>query len=841
MASPNIVNVRTKSATNNETLMSETRGRHAARRPYKRLRAPFVNASVAITWFSIMAVAGLLPALLRGVHFATYGLLGLFGLGSHAHVALHNVVASDQIQEMAPWSVLAWRAVHAGHIPLWNPYSAMGLPLAFNFQSAVFSLPMLIAYMFPVGLAYTVTFFVKMIIAGTGAFYLARILKANVAPSLFAGTIFELSGALTGWLGWAQAGTFCWLGWILGSGLLVVTTRRRGPIAVFAISLAFAIYGGHPEATAISGVVVVLILGSILVKQLIGMRSKTTIWATARLAAAAMIGVSLAAPLLLPGAQLVARSVRSGTANVRSIPSDGLVNLAFSSFYGLPSYRTPYFGPANYYEMAAYVGLIALVLSIVAFWEQWRRVEIQAIVGAGIALSLIVYTRTGAEVMGHIPVLRDMVWTRSIVAINLLLSILAGLGLHVILTARSRTTAGKRLLAVSVCGLLSLLLVFLISVGKLHTSIDIGVRNNSFVWPAVSAVSAVAAALILVAAGRTRRRGSQDGPARNRGPRWATRAPVFAAVLLAGVEIAFLLTATPGVEPSSPVGFVATHAEKKLKQVVGTARVGFASCPSLEQLPSLGILPEANDVYRVSEISAYDPIIPKNYVVRWDKVSGAAPEAPAGTFCPSISNAARARLFGVAFVLASSETTAPRGAKLVGHVGTEVLYHVPSAGVVTLSSKQPIAGLDKRSVGVNYGSGDGFQINVQLSRPRRLAAHITAVPGWSATVDGRPLALRDSGGLVFTAHLPAGRDRVAFRYWPRLFTVGLVLAALAFCAIVIGGVVSSVQLRGNESVPKRKAADGSVYGGTVGDGRLSPALGGDRRGAAGRRRQDMLE
>ena len=54
------------------------------------------------------------------------------------------------IAQMIPWTTLAWTQVHHGQLPLWNPYSGLGMPLAFNWQSAPFGLPALVGYLFPV-------------------------------------------------------------------------------------------------------------------------------------------------------------------------------------------------------------------------------------------------------------------------------------------------------------------------------------------------------------------------------------------------------------------------------------------------------------------------------------------------------------------------------------------------------------------------------------------------------------------------------------------------------------------------------------------------------------------
>ena len=65
-------------------------------------------------------------------------------------------------------------------LPLWNPDSVLGTPLAFNWQSGVFSLPALLGYLFPLHLAYTVQVMATLVIAGTGVYVLGRLLGMGV-------------------------------------------------------------------------------------------------------------------------------------------------------------------------------------------------------------------------------------------------------------------------------------------------------------------------------------------------------------------------------------------------------------------------------------------------------------------------------------------------------------------------------------------------------------------------------------------------------------------------------------------------------------------------------------
>ena len=120
---------------------------------------------VGLTWVIAAAVVTLARHYTRAL-LGSYDILSQSGLTRVSGASVRNTVSGDQIAEMIPWSSLAWNQVHQGNIPLWNPYSGLGLPLAFNWQSAAFSLPALIGYLFPLHLAYTAQIVVTLVIAG---------------------------------------------------------------------------------------------------------------------------------------------------------------------------------------------------------------------------------------------------------------------------------------------------------------------------------------------------------------------------------------------------------------------------------------------------------------------------------------------------------------------------------------------------------------------------------------------------------------------------------------------------------------------------------------------------
>src|ERR1700681_2192006 len=128
--------------------------------------------ALGLAWTVLAAVVVMAPALRPGVSLGSFDLLTRIGLTHHAGGAVHSEFPADQILYFVPLTNLAWHQVHSGHLPLWTPSNVLGMPLAFSWQSGVFSVPVLLSYLAPVHDAYTVIVIAKLVIAGTGAYTL---------------------------------------------------------------------------------------------------------------------------------------------------------------------------------------------------------------------------------------------------------------------------------------------------------------------------------------------------------------------------------------------------------------------------------------------------------------------------------------------------------------------------------------------------------------------------------------------------------------------------------------------------------------------------------------------
>jgi hypothetical protein len=267
-------------------------------------------------------------------------------------------------------------------------------------------------------------------------------------------------------------------------------------------------------------------------------------------------------------------------------------------------------------------------------------------------------------------------------------------------------------------------------------------------------------------------------------------------LVLLGCETAFLVSAGAPLVSSSPTFLVPTPPETALQRTVGAALVGFGS-RDCHTPPTLGIHQNVNVVYGVHELADWDPITPQA-VFRSLKASTGRPagalDAPL-ILCPAIDDAAVARRFGVGFILEHAASPRPPGTVYVTTLGDEKLYRVPGGAEATVTPLDregidPPADAPARSVTVTHPDPASWKLHTDAATPTVLRFHLAAVPGWHATVDGRPLRLESFSGSMLQARMAACPHKVKIRYWQTAFSAGLILAGLSIAglggALVVG-------------------------------------------------------
>jgi hypothetical protein len=763
-------------------------------------RRPGVRVAdvIGVAWVLAAAGAALAPAFVHGPFLGSIDVLARYGLSKNPSVVVHDKQAFDQVSEFIPWVNLTWTQLHHGHLPLWNPNSVLGLPLAFSWQAGVFSVPALISYLFPLHAAYSVQVITTLVVAGTGTYVFTRVLGVGVLGSTLAATAYELSGPFFGWLGWPIAAVMSWTGWILAATVLVVRGRHRvGSIAFLAVVLAAAVYAGQPDTLVLLASAYVVFVAALLAMRAPRLGGSGPIRRPLLdVVFGGAAGAALSAPLLLPGLQLIAGSLRTGKSLSKAIPIGKFTLVLFQGFDGLPVAGSRWFGSGYYTKTAVYLGAVAVVLVVVAVIAALKlrvmRPEVATLGVVAVVMAIFSYLSLAESFLDGLPLFGSVLWRRATMPMAFALAVLAGIGADVL--ARFHDSRAVRAWTGYGFGAVGVVLVLLWVAGRGHLPPDeAAIRARSFLWPTLcTALGLVVVGALAWRAGR-RLRPATGGRARI----GAGRAAV--AVLLLG-ETVFLVIAGAPLMASSATPLRPTPAEAELARDVGSSVVAFGSNTCFGR--QLGILPDANVALGVDELAVYEPLIPRTYGESWRATTGngaapvVTPGVPFSVFCPAVTSVALARRYGVGFILESRRHGGPRGTVFVARVGGEYLFRVPGGATATLTDATRSGGPPVTTVAhVERPGPASLRVTTDSRRAAVLRLHITDVPGWHASIDGHPLALSRYGGVMLQADIPPGRHVVELRYWPTTFTVGLVLAALGVVALGGAGVLGRSRRR----------------------------------------------
>ncbi len=718
-----------------------------------------------VAWVLAAGLAVLTPALSAGAGIYSYTSYG------------------DRTFGAIPWTTLAWRIVHAGHLPLWNPYDALGMPLAFDFQSAAFSLPNIVSYLVPVHLAYATQLIFTIIVAGTGAYVFGRVLGLGVIGCAFAATAFELGGPFLAYLGMSVCSVMSWTGWLFAVGLLITRGRHRVRwIVVFAVVLALAIYGGQPEI-----VLEILLALALFLLVLVGVPAlrqgelKSTLRPAGDVVLATVAGFALGAPLLLPGLQLAAHSMQV------AVPyPPGKTPAPLGSLF--------YVAQNSPYLLNVPLGLICLVLAVIGLKFRRRRPYVAALGVVAVAMAAAALFAPVVDVLNVIPLLKEVEWSRNTLLLFFVLAMLGGVGTDVVLHSKDKLAVARWLVgAFALAGLGLLALVAFGSDNIVHA--EAVARNKTLEWRFIEAALGliVGGALVVGERWSTRHREASGQHGRR-----LTGRTLAALALLAGETLFLVVTGAALWSSTGQTVLSPSEHYAMIKQAVGNDLVGYGRAECFPS--SLGIDVSVNAIYRVHELELDDRLAPSAYLQAWKATTGRSAYQRYDIYCPAITTAQLARLYGVQFVLDPKDAPAPRGAVFDEYLGDTALYSIPGAAAATITPLTPTGQIPGPEVpGTPVGAAPPesgtwkLTTNSEVSSVLRL--RLTDVPGWHATIDGRPLALSRFSGIMLQARIPAGRHTIELHYWPETFSLGIALALCGVAGLVLVPIGLSLRRR----------------------------------------------
>ena len=286
-----------------------------------------------------------------------------------------------------PWQQLAVEQVRAGHWPLWNPYLGAGSPLAANLQTAAFY-PINALFLFlPVERAFGWELALHVALAGLFAYYLGRTLGLSRFSALVSGLAYGGGGYIVAhWVFPSMVYAAAWLPLVLALTERVIgksgTGKLGGNVALLAAAVALQLLAGHAQ-TSLYSLLIVVAFALVRARNERPALRRSSLVAhyvvrLARVALGVAWGFALAAIQLLPSAELAAHSQRPGPLSDLRFAYElsfwpwRLITLLAPDFFGNPA-RNEYWAYGTYWEEAAFVGILPLMLGLLALAAWWRK------------------------------------------------------------------------------------------------------------------------------------------------------------------------------------------------------------------------------------------------------------------------------------------------------------------------------------------------------------------------------------------------------------------------------------------------------------------------------------
>ena len=735
--------------------------------------------------------------------------------------------------------VIAERLAH-GQLALWDPWTESGVSLLGQTTPALLHPATLLYAVLPFELAFKLNHLLALLLAGAGAFLLARRLGATRWSSLIAGVVYGGCGYLV-----AMAASN--LPFALGPAtvplaverlLAFLEDRRPGKLLQAAIVLALCSYAGDPQSMLLAGLIgsawaVSRPLARGAVREAARAGVLTLTWG--------LVALLLTAPVALPAVSMLRRSDRKA----------GISALERTRFYVAParfaglfvgrafddapeliaenaqqrrdmvqdvSIFTEYFGGQDNaaFSTTIYVGLAALLLA--GFAAGTRR-GLFLLLGA-----LVLLLGAGGEAFGVqewmirlVPGFRFFRYAEKLLApASLLLALAAALGADVAFGSprkrRQLFAVAATLSGLSFAGAALLernhaaALAALIERGARHSAEAAGLFLSALVPHLVkeAQLAALIALLGLAAWLRPRVRGLR-----------AVAAGVCAAgsILANGPHLTTIDLAVFHEPPAlaHDLEVRAGPSEGRWRLYVHPAQLFPLGDFDRKSFDAAGLRaslrPQAESTFHIEGVSSYFSADDPHYSKMIESAGQVLLPVLATRFfvvMPHFVTDREAAKFGFERVSygmwARSMKPGPRTwlmdrATLVPDLDAAVKRLTASGfdpwrEAVLLPPARDLAAVPKAVAGptgrvrFTRPSPERFEIDVDAAAPTLLGVSEHFDPGWRALVDGNPAPAAELDGAVIAVPVPAGRHHVSLRFWPEGFGWGIALAALT-CALIL--------------------------------------------------------
>jgi hypothetical protein len=691
------------------------------------------------TW-ALIAVAGVvvlanLPYLLGvfdpnplGTHAALLSSLTRGPVAGASSIDPNGGYISQALSHRAALDVLHLR------LPWWNPYEATGVPLAGELQSAALFPPTLLTALSN-GQLYE--HILLELMAGIATLLLLRRIGLGRCASVAGAIAFALNGTFA-WFSHAAVNPLPFLPLLLLGVELAYAAAlegRGGGWWLIAIAGALSFYAGFPEGAYIDALLAVCWFGWRC--GCIG-RSRAGTFAL-KGAAGVLVGTLLSAPLLVAAVGYLGHANlglnQSGVLGASHLPADQLPQLLLPYVYGPIDGFGGHGGVlfSLWDNVGGYLTTSLVTLALVGLLASSRRGLRFTLVGwIVLAGSRIYGVPVLGAVLGVLPGMAHVAFYRyGSASVELAVIVLAAHGLEDLAMAR---LPRRHILAAAA----SLVLVASAAIGSRPLIAQLEPRFHQRPY---FAVAVAWGALIVIA--------------------------VCGVALVRAMRVRIgLMTALIALDAIAL--FVAPEFSAPRAVSVDRAPVTFLERNLHNgRFFTLGPLqPNYGAYYALASLNVDDVPVPSSFVTyvhrRLDQVvnpwvfngayGGGRPADAPTPRAELLRNLAGYRAAGVAYVLAPAGMTLPL--KLVFRSQTTRIYRLTGA--------QPYFSAS----GCRVAAASRSQATLSCARPAVLVRRETQLPGWSASTDGRAVAIGRFDGLFQEVAVPAGSHRVRFSYSP---------------------------------------------------------------------------
>jgi len=288
-------------------------------------------------------------------------------------VPVKNPITTDVVSFTYPMQTLAVDFLKKGEWPFWNPHILTGTPLLANFQSAPFSPTNFVYFLFDKLTAWSLQIVLQHLLVIVFTYLLLRSWKVSKVGSVIGGVVFAFSGYNLIWSQWnghALSAAFIPLLLYFQDKWLVSGKWKYGVGVTLSLSLQF--FSGYPQ------VIFYTLIASGLLWLFRLSRSKEFFIKTLFLSVFLLLGVGIAAPQILPGAELLSvsqRKVEQYPFEWAFLPIVKVITFLAPDFFGNHATKN-YWGPQDYTSNTGFVGVIAVILAGLSVFLVKKKKEI---------------------------------------------------------------------------------------------------------------------------------------------------------------------------------------------------------------------------------------------------------------------------------------------------------------------------------------------------------------------------------------------------------------------------------------------------------------------------------